>query len=210
MQRYWTPYFLTPLGVEQSGFLIGTVFTQFFLALGGAWRVTAALLFLVPLTLGLVRLWKDQGAANTLLVGLPLAAVIGASVLRFYPFASRLLLFGAASTIIVIAAGLDDLADRIVDRGWHRWAQFSCSPSGWHPGFIDPPRRDLGPLSRSLRKTINGGAVYVFDRSVPAATHHGLEALAGHRTGRILGCLVAPVARRSPCAERRARSRVKG
>lgn len=204
MKRYWTPYFLTPRGdggPAQSGFLIGTVFTQFFLALGGAWRVTAALLFLVPLTLGLVRLWKDQGAANTLLVGLPLAAVIGASVLRFYPFASRLLLFGAASTIIVIAAGLDDLADRvgrIVKGPWLVLGGAAILMFAVLDGtrsFIDPPRRDdLGPLITELEENHQpGAAVYVFDRSVPAWLYYTTDWKHSPDTARvrILGNLVS-------------------
>jgi hypothetical protein len=162
MQRYWTPYFLTPLGVEQSGFLIGTAFTDFFLALGGIWRVSAALLFLVPLTVGLVRLWRDQGASKALLVGLPLAAVIGASVLRFYPFASRLLLFGAASTIILIAAGLDDLADRVGRIVKGPWLALGGAAILMF-AVLDAPAASLirrGAMiwdrsSRSLRRTIN-------------------------------------------------------
>ena len=204
MQRYWTPYFLTPLGaggVQQSGFLIGTAFTEFLLALGGLWRVTAALLFLVPLALGLVRLWKDQGVSKTLLVGLPLAAVIGASTLRFYPFASRLLLCGAASTIILIAAGLDDLADRvgrIVKGPWLALggaAILTFAILDATRSLIDPPRRDdLGPLITELEENHQpGAAVYVFARSVPAWLYYTTDWKHSPDTARVrtLGNLVS-------------------
>jgi dolichyl-phosphate-mannose-protein mannosyltransferase len=177
MQRYWTPYFLTlASGGKQAGFLIGTAITEFLLALGGLWRVSAALLFLVPLALGLGRLWKDQGPSKTLLIGLPLVAVIGASALRLYPFASRLLLFGAASTLIVIAAGLDDLADRVGRLVKGPWlvlggaAILSFAVLDATRSLLDPPRRDdLGPLIVELEENHQpGAAVYVFARSVPA------------------------------------------
>jgi hypothetical protein len=203
MQRYWSPYFLTlgDGGVQQSGFLIGTAFTQFLLALGGVWRVTAALLFLIPLGLGVVRLWKDQGPSKTLLIGLPLVAVIGASALRLYPFASRLLLFGAASTLILIAAGLDDLADRVRQILNGPWlvlgsaAVLMFSVLDATRSFIDPPRRDdLGPLITELEENHQpGAAVYVFTRSVPAWLYYTTDWKNSPDTARVrtLGRLVS-------------------
>ena len=208
-------------GWQQSGFLIGTAFTEFFLALGGVWRVPAALLFLVPLIA-----WSEFGS------GRHQGGIEGTrrSDFRSRPLSLEHRCSGSIpsphdsccsaprpQSSCLPQPGLDDLAGSVIRAhpevpwlalGWLR--QFSSSLS-WMTRAVSSitPRAQTiwRPLITELEaRTINQEPRSMFSpASVPgvALLHHGLEALAGHRTGPALSAdLVSSGGPRLPaCAE---------
>jgi dolichyl-phosphate-mannose-protein mannosyltransferase len=178
MLRFWAPNFLSPGPdlARRAAYAIGSTLEAFFMAEGGAWRDTAALLLLIPLIAGALELRRGRSKSRFLLFVLPLALVVLASVLRRYPIAPRLMLFTAAPLILLVASGVDVLSRvmaRVVRGPWLLCAGIAvlimpALDAGRR--LVEPPRKeDLAPLIREFRaKHKPQGAVYVFGRSVPA------------------------------------------
>jgi hypothetical protein len=179
MQRYWLPNFIGPIDGGALGRMqraMGKVLELFFMAEGGIWRDHAAILFLLPLALGGVWMLRQRGAAIGALVVMPLVAVVGASVLKQYPIAARLLLFGAAPILLLVSAGIADLADRFFRFVPGPWLAMAGCATALLPGLnavrglVAPEHKDdLAPLIVELEAGHSrGAAVYVSARAVPA------------------------------------------
>lgn len=204
MQRYWLPYFIGPLdrgAPERMQVAVERVLELFFMAEGGLWREPAALIFLLPLITGGVWLVRRRGAAIGALIILPLAAVLLASVLRQYPIAGRLLLFGAAPIILLTAAGIADIADRCNRRAPGPWLALAGCAVALLPGLnavrnlITPEHRDdLAPLVAELEvRHSPNAAIYVSARAIPEWLFYTTDWRNAPDTGRVqvLGDLVS-------------------
>jgi len=180
MQRFWMTSFLDP---TLPGFgttvrtAFGAGFQDLLMADGGSWRLTVALVFLLPLLLGARELRARQGTAALLLFIVPLAAALVASGLRKYPFAPRLMAFAAPLVIIMIAAGVSAAADWLERRSQRRWwFPVACAGLAVLPG-LDASRQMREPLEREavgvlipwLEQAHSPGAViYVPGRTMAA------------------------------------------
>ncbi len=180
MQRFWLSFFLDP---TLPGFgttlytAFGTGLRDLFMAEGGSWRVTAALVFLVPLGLGANALRVKHGTPAMLLCALPWLAALAASALRRYPFAPRLMLFAAPLVIIMVAAGVAAASHWLQTR-WRRfpWFQTACAGLVILPG-LDAVRQLQAPLQREAvgllipwveKAHAPGATIYVPGRTMAA------------------------------------------
>jgi ribonuclease BN (tRNA processing enzyme) len=107
MQQYWNSAFLTtdPPGVRMRMWLavFGAIKTTF---IDGVSRRFEMSLLVVVAAFGFWRLVKRNGFAIGALVVVPFLCLVVASALRLYPFDSRLILFAAPLTALLLAGGI--------------------------------------------------------------------------------------------------------
>lgn len=108
MRHFWESAFLMP----------GPGWTQRFL--DAAWTISAIhdlpgmrTIYVVPLAgLGAFWIWRRLGASALLLLVIPFAAVVSASILGLYPIAGRLVLFTVPLLLWTIASAITGLSRR--------------------------------------------------------------------------------------------------
>ncbi len=179
MQRYWTPYFLSPALPDLGGKVVtATVegMESWFLALGGGWRAVVAGALVLPLGLGAWTLARGRGAWAVALLLVPVLGAVAASVIRAYPVAPRLLLFAVPGLALLIAAGAEAVTVWLTRRWPVAWLAAAGVALAFLPG-LDAARQIAEPLEREAtrplverfrREHAPGAAIYVFGRGIPA------------------------------------------
>lgn len=179
LQTYWNGNFLDPMSPGLGGRLLdtlGATLRDFFLGEGGDWRTLAAMLLLVPVGIGALRLGRSHGRAVAALLVLPILSAFAASAVHRYPIAPRLMLYSAPLWILLLVAGLDELGERLVGRRapWFLAAAATAMVSLPFRNAVSemllPSRpQDIRPLVQLFQQRgAAGDAVYVFGRAVPA------------------------------------------
>lgn len=107
MQQYWNSAFLTndPPGIRTRMWIaaFGAIKTTF---IDSASRRHELILLVVVAALGFWRLAKRNGLAIGALVAVPFISLAIAAALRLYPFDSRLILYAAPFTALLLAGGI--------------------------------------------------------------------------------------------------------
>ena len=179
MQRFWTPYFLSPALPGLGGKVVtATVegMESWFLALGGGWRAVVAGLLVLPLGLGAWALARRPGPWAVALLLVPVFGAVAASVVRAYPVAPRLLLFAVPGLALLIAAGTE-VVTAWLSRHWPvAWLAAAGVALAFLPG-LDAARQLVQPYEREATRSLiarfreqhaPGAAIYVFARGIPA------------------------------------------
>ncbi len=177
MQRFWTPYFLSPalpgLGAKLVD-VTGEALQEWFFAPGGGWRRVAALGLALPVLCGAWAVRRRPWVLALLLV--PPGAAVLASVVRAYPAAPRLLLFASPGIALLLAEGTAVITGWLGRRWPVAWLAAAAVALAFLPG-LDAARQLLEPrqreetrplVERLLREHQPGAAVYVYARAMPA------------------------------------------
>jgi hypothetical protein len=136
------------------------------------------------MVIGLVSIWRQRGPQYAILLGGPILATFGASLLEGYPLATRLLLFTTPLVATLVAAGTVRVASWVEQR-WPKirahWiliiavypsvvlaVAIVIAPSGTS-GFFGT---EVKPLTRLFMRQSGGEPVYVYPRAAPAWVFH--------------------------------------
>jgi hypothetical protein len=179
MQRFWTPYFLSPTLPGLAGKAVAAAvegMESWFLAPGGGWRAVVAGALVLPLGLGAWTLARGRGVWAVALMLVPVFGALAASVVRAYPVAPRLLLFVVPGLAVLLAAGTEAVCAWLTRRWPVAWLAAAGVGLAFLPG-LDAARQLAEPYEREAtrplverfrREHAPGAAIYVFGRGMPA------------------------------------------
>jgi hypothetical protein len=184
MREFWSQSLLGPLSSD-VGARLWSGLAELSCTLT-CWRGVVELwpLLLLVMVIGLVSIWRQRGPQYAILLGGPILATFGASLLEGYPLATRLLLFTIPLVATLVGAGTVRVASWVEQR-WPNirahWilivavypsvvlaVAIVVAPSGtW--GFFGT---EVKPLTRLFMRQSGGEPVYVYPRAAPAWVFH--------------------------------------
>jgi hypothetical protein len=182
MQRFWGASFFSPSAPDLAervvigiGGMVSSSFfhRDFFEATVPALRLALVVLVLLAGIVGVVAVGRRHGPSAALLLVAPIGAAFGASALRLYPVAARLMAFSTPLLILAFCAGVDVAAGR---GGRRRAIALGAAalllvPAGYHSLYrmrVLPRDENSRPVIVDLlARYLPGEPVYVMGRAIP-------------------------------------------
>jgi 4-amino-4-deoxy-L-arabinose transferase-like glycosyltransferase len=182
MHTYWASSFLLPGSADLTA-RTHAALVEMARAVDPGWTLFG--LSVVPLgtmLLGTALLWRRKGAPYALLLVTPTIALFAASVAAAYPIATRLILFAAPLSIMLMAVGVMGTAQMVrhvipaVPTRWGAGLLLLPAITTGVASVLIPRDQQLRPMVQELTRHWRGGdAVYVFHRVVPAWLFHSTD-----------------------------------
>jgi hypothetical protein len=183
LRRHWAHAFLDPRddGALSRWRLVAEALEQDLLGAPDPMHRESALAAAVLILggLGVAWLWRNARRADAILLGVPLAAAIGASALRLYPLVARTVLFCIPLLLVLLCAGIRAVQDalprsRVIVGATGAFVLLAPGAGISLSRAVSPNQReDIRSLLDDLKSgRAQGEPLYVYVRSIEPWTYY--------------------------------------